>query len=69
MSVDGEKSATRPENPFLLARSMVEVSDPPGAAVKRVLTDDMVKSGPVTVTVMYVKCDRLHPFDPSTVTV
>ncbi len=69
VSVEEEKSATEPENPFLLARSISEEFDPPGAAVRRVLTDDMVKSGPVTLTAMYVMCERLQPFDPSTVTV
>ncbi len=66
---EGENSATEPENPFLLAKSISEVSDPPGAAVRRVLTDDILKSGPVTVTTMYVRCDRLQSLDPSTVTV
>ncbi len=66
---EGENRVTDPENPFLLAKSRVVLSDPPGGAVSKVFTAVMVKSGPVTATVRYALCVRLHPLVPPTVTV
>jgi hypothetical protein len=50
--VNGEKLLRdmKPENPFRLARSMFAESEPPGGSVMCVLSEVIVKSGPVIVT-------------------
>ena len=61
-------SVTVPEKRFLLAKSISVELVPPGVAVSSVLTDDTVKSGPVTTTVAVAVCCRLQPEDPLTLT-
>jgi len=53
-SKENEDRATEPENPFVLVRSILELSDPPGGAVSNVFSAERVKSGPVTSVVIRV---------------
>ncbi len=62
-SKEKEERAIEPENPSMLARSILELSDPPGAAVSCVFSAVKVKSGPVTFIAIRAECDRLQPFD------
>ena len=64
-----ENRLTKPANPLLLVTMIGVTSVPPGGAISRVFTDEIVKSGPVTVTERYVVRNRLQPLAPLTVTV
>ena len=45
---------------------MEDVPEPPGGMASKLFSDEMEKSGPVTITVTSVACDRLHPLEPPT---
>ena len=62
-SKENESRVTEPENPSLLARSILELSDAPGAAVSSVFSADSVKSGPVTCVVIRADCERVQPLE------
>lgn len=50
-----------PANPFRLARLIPEVSDPPGASVRWVFAELIVKSGPLTITDMSREWNNVQP--------
>jgi hypothetical protein len=50
-----ELSVTVPAKPFLLARLIFDVSDPPWAIVIWVFSAEIAKSGPITLADMSVK--------------
>lgn len=54
-SVPNAVRLTVPAKPLMLARSIFEVSDPPGARAITVFSADMTKSGPVTLAEISVE--------------